>query len=108
MVNLKTAFNYIINLKGKTITIKRMPSTQGDIKIADSNYFRFLAGPSETVIPGKEFVVTKDGLDSISFPEPKRGDMIIDSVLSKTDTITSVIPLFLPGGELAGYRLRTS
>ena len=104
-VNLVSAFEYIISLQGREKTLERLPTTV-QVKMANSNYFRNLAGLEETVVTGQEFIVSKRALDAVSFPTPKRGDVIFDVDLGE-DTISEVKPLIIMG-EIAGYRLRTS
>lgn len=77
-----------------------------NVRITPSNYFRHLQGPEETVIPGREYVISKDNLDSAPFPYPKRGDRIEDSELG-ISVITEVRELFDFGGKLMGFRVRT-
>ena len=105
MSNPVAAFNYIISLQGREVTLERLP-TSVQVLMANSNYFRNLAGPEETVIEGKEFVVSKQALDEVSYPTPKRGDTIFDIDLGE-EIVSEVKPLIILG-ELAGYRIRTS
>lgn len=108
-MSLEPAFNLMLSLQGRMMTITRPGETPitGDVKMSPSNYSRNLEGPSETVIPGKEFVVSKSALDLIEFPRPKRGDRILDADMG-TLTISEVREMFDLGGKLMGYRLRTS
>lgn len=101
---LSNAFNYLISLKGREVQIMDLnTSTTAFIKVADSNYFRKLEGLEETVIEGKEFVVSANDLKV--FGEPKRGHRIIDAY-GKHDTIGEVKPMYLLKGQIVGYRIR--
>lgn len=109
-MSLKGAFNLLLSLHGRTVELTRFDTPTDltvTVRIAPSNYSRNLEGPSESVIPGKEFVVSKEALDIVSFPAPKRGDRIEDDDMGEM-TITEVREMFDFGGALIGYRLRTS
>lgn len=107
-MSIKNAFHYLINLHSREVTISRPGSAlTGIIKITPSNYFRHLQGPEETVIGGREFIVSKKSLDEISFPVPKRGDRFEDAELG-INVISEVRELFDFGGALIGFRIRTS
>lgn len=90
------------------MTISR-PGTAltGEIRVTPSNYYRHLQGPEETVISGREYVITKTALDMITFPTPKRGDRLSDAELG-ISVISEVRELFDLGGSLMGFRIRTS
>lgn len=106
---LKSAFNFILNLKSRTATITRPGVTPvtAAIKFAPSNYSRKLEGPSETSIKGREYVVSKDYLVGQGFPTPlKRGDRITDTELGNL-TITEINEMYDIGGVVIGYRIRT-
>jgi hypothetical protein len=77
------------------------------IKLSPSNYSRLLASPEETVVTGREFVVSKNILDAVFFPNIKRGDRIIDPQLG-ANTVTDVKEMHGLGGIIMGYRIRTS
>ena len=97
----------MVSVQGRVATISR-PSTAytGTIKIAPSNYSRNLQTSASTVVSGREFVISKDALNLISFPEPKRGDRITDNQLG-TMTISDISEMFDIGGIVIGYRVRT-
>lgn len=80
---------------------------EGEIRVTPSNYFRHLQGPEETVIPGREYIISKTALDAIEFPMPKRGDRLTDEELG-ISVISEVRELFDFGGKLMGFRVRTS
>ena len=53
-VNLEAAFNYVIGLKGRDMTLHDLDSdTKVTFKIAKANYFRNLEGIEETTISGR-------------------------------------------------------
>lgn len=103
--NLVSAFEFILNFQGRDMTFERGVTT-ATIKAAPSNYFRNLAGIEEIVVEGKEFVVSKSELDRKGFPTPRRGDVIVDSILG-TNSVVEVRELVI-FGQLAGFRLRTA
>jgi len=106
-MSLRSAFNYLLNLHCREVVIKR-PGTAyaSNIKISPSNFYRHLMGPEETVIDGREYIVTKDNLDVAPFPIPKRGDRIEDPELGIL-SIVEVREMFDFGGKLLGFRIRT-
>jgi hypothetical protein len=61
---LKQAFNAILRLHSRAATLKRLGTvdTFTPIRITQSNYFRFLAGPESTTIRGKEFIIPVDSI----------------------------------------------
>ena len=77
------------------------------IRVTPSNYFRNLAAPEEIVIEGREFVISKQNLDSVYFPAPKRGDRITDPDIGLS-VISEVREMFDFGGAIIGYRIRSS
>lgn len=108
-MSLSGAFNSLLFLHSRTVTIERpgkiTPAVS--IEISPSNYFRNLAGPSDVVIEGREFVISKKVLQNASYPAPKRGDRINDP-----DTglmmVSEVQEMYDLGGAIIGYRIRTS
>ena len=61
---LKTAFNALTRLHSKPAMLKRLgPVVKfSPVRLTPSNYFRFLAGPEYTKIPGYEFVIPVDSI----------------------------------------------
>lgn len=59
---LKQAFNGLTRIHSVAATLKRMgtPILFSPIRVTPSNYFRFLAGPSNTSIHGREFIIPVD------------------------------------------------
>ncbi len=106
---LESAFNLMLSIHAKEVTIKRIGTAtiSATVKIAPSNYFRNTEAPSDTVIPGREFVVSKRALDLSGFPQPKRGDKLIRDDMG-TMTITEVREMFDVGSSIIGFRLRTA
>ena len=106
---LESAFNLMLGLHAKEVTLKRIGTTtlSVTVKMAPSNYFRNTEGPSDTVIPGREFVVSKAALDAVSFPTPARGDKIVWTGIG-TLTLTEVREMFDLGSTIIGYRIRTA
>ena len=107
-MSIKNAFNYLINVHSREVVIKR-PGTvyAGNIKVSPSNYFRHLSGPEETIIEGKEFIVSKLNLEQAAFPIPKRGDRLENPELG-ISIISEVRELYDFGGAIIGFRIRTS
>ena len=105
-MSISNAFNYLVNLQGRKMNLEKADgSVNLPVKAALSNYFRNLAGPEEVIIEGREFVVAKR--DLTEFGVPQRGDRIIDDELGD-NAIKEVRPMASLGGEIIGYRLRTS
>jgi hypothetical protein len=65
-----------------------------------------MEGPEETVIHGREYIISKVDLDAITYPTPKRGDRIEDADLG-ISVIIEVRELFDLGGGILGFRIRT-
>lgn len=107
-MSIKNAFNYLINIHSREVVIKR-PGTAyaSNIKLSPSNYFRHLSGPEETIITGREFIVSKLNLEQSSFPMPKRGDRLEDPEMG-ISIISEVRELYDFGGNIIGFRIRTS
>lgn len=63
---LKPAFNSITRLHSRAATLRRLGTTttvyETAIRITPSNYFRFIDGPSATVIRGREFIIPIDSM----------------------------------------------
>lgn len=59
---LKTAFNRMTYLHSRPATLKRpgTPDIFSPVRISPSNFFRFLAGPQQVTIRGREFVLPVD------------------------------------------------
>lgn len=59
---LKQAFNALTRLHSRAATLKRLgsPDIYSPVRITPSNYFRYLEGPSQTVIHGREFLIPID------------------------------------------------
>jgi hypothetical protein len=107
MSNLANAFNRLLGLHFRTVTLTRPGGASVTVKMTPSNYSRNLAGPEEMIVEGREFVVAKANLDAVSFPMPKRGDRIADAALG-THVVSEVKELLGFGGAIIGYRIRCS
>jgi len=59
---LKQAFNAVSRIHSRAAKIKRLgsPDIYSPIRITPSNYFRYLEGPSQMVIHGREFIIPID------------------------------------------------
>jgi hypothetical protein len=104
-VSLENAFNLILKLHSREVTLERPGRSTIQIRMTPSNYFRNLSGIEEMVIEGREFVVSKRALGD--FGHPKRGDRIIDPELGLS-VVSEAREIFSLGGNIIGYRLRTS
>ncbi len=67
MAVLKQAFNAITRIHSRAAFLKRLttPALYSPIRITPSNYFRYLEGPSQTVIRGREFIIPVDSIIGI-------------------------------------------
>lgn len=107
-MSVRAALNMMLSIQSRDMTLERPDDNISvSIKAAPSNYSRNLQGPEETVMDGREFVISKDVLDGVNFPCPiKRGDRLVDADLGD-NSITEVREMFDIGGAVIGYRVRT-
>lgn len=107
---LESAFNLLLNLKKFPATIERPTQALGPfpINISPGNYFRHLQGPEETVISGHEFVLSAEELRGSTLPMPPKIGDIIEAPELGLMSVSEVIPLYALGGNILGYRIRTS
>lgn len=108
-MSIADALNLMLSIQSRTMTLTR-PGDEGlsvEVRVSPSNFSRNLEGPSDTTIPGKEFVVSKKVLDEAAFPKPKRGDRLIDSDMGSM-AISEIREMYDLGGAIIAYRLRTS
>lgn len=107
---LANAFNAILALHSRTMTIYRPSSTENttpvSIKMTPANYFRNLSGPDETVTVGREFVISMENLKASGFPIPKRGDRIEDLELGM-NVVAEVREMYDLQAQIMGFRIRT-
>lgn len=107
---LANAFNAILALHSRTMTIYRPSSTESttpvSIKMTPANYFRNLSGPDETVTVGREFVISMENLKASGFPIPKRGDRIEDLELG-LNVVAEVREMYDLQAQIMGFRIRT-
>lgn len=108
-MSLRNAFNAILQ-KGprRLVTLKDMDSgaTVTNFQIVKSNFARQTQGPSETVIPGREWVVTKTDLEKENWTL-ERGHRFIDPEMG-TMTIIDIDEMCDLGGAIMGYRVKTN
>ncbi len=106
-LNLVDAFNTIIGLQGRVMQIERYGSEAAmDIVAAPTNYNRKLSAIEESVVTGREFIISIQSLTGTAYNPPKRGDIIIDTALGE-NTIDRVEEMIILG-NITGYRVRTS
>lgn len=92
---LKTAFNMLTRIHSRAATMRRPgnPDIFSPVRITPSNYFRFIEGPSEMVIHGREFILPTDTLlgqwtQKITFSKvPTVGSFVLYYGLEDTDSI---------------------
>lgn len=107
-MSLKAAFNLALTIAPKrSVTIARPGGYSVTVNISPGNYARKMMGIGDTVIDGREFVISKDALDSAGAPIIKRGDRITDSEVGVL-TIDDVREMHDLTGEIIGYRVRTN
>lgn len=102
-MSLKDAFNALLAMQSRSMTLKRA-ADEITVKAAPSNYSRNLAGPSDIAIKGREFVISKDDLVT-PLTKIRRGDSLID-VDFGTMAVTEVIEMYDLGGAVIGFRVR--
>lgn len=105
-MSVRDAFEQLLSIHKRQMTLKR-ESLSISLKATPSNYSRILAGPSETAIEGREFVIAKNQLVG-EITSVKRGDRLQDSGELGDMTISEVVELYDLGGAVIGYRVRTS
>jgi len=111
-MSLANAFNLLLALHGRNVTIERPGVTPKAIapvaiRITNSNYSRKLEAVDRTVVEGREFVISKKILDEAGFPRPRRADRIVDAE-EGAFVISEVEEMYDLGGATMGYRVRTS
>lgn len=109
---LQNAFNALLALHGRDVTIERpgVPPkaiAPVNIRMTNSNYSRKLDSVDRTSVEGREFVISKRVLDDVSFPRPRKGDRLIDAE-EGLFVISEVEEMYDLGGETMGFRVRTS
>lgn len=106
-MSLNAAFNMLLKLRGRTVTLKRLGASSFSftVTVAPSNYTRFLEGPSDVTMPGREFVISYKELTALNVPKLRRGDRIVDTEMGEM-TISEIREMFGLGSEIIGYRLR--
>ena len=104
-MSVRDAFDALLGLHKRAMTLTRGSDTI-DIFASPSNYSRNLAGPSETVIEGREFVISKTQIQA-PFTGLRRGDRLTDPELGVM-SISEIVEMYSLGGEIVGWRVRTS
>lgn len=95
---LKQAFNAITRIHSRPVTLVRFgsPDIYSPARATPANYFRFLEGPSSTVIRGREFVIPIDTMTGqqtqlVSFSNiPTTGEFILTYNGNDTTGFTEV------------------
>lgn len=104
--NLSNAFNRLLSLKSRDVTITRPGVIDAvPIKITPSNFARELAGPEDISIKGREYIISKHQLSEAEFPKPRKGDRIVDAEEGSI-MVDEVTPMYGLGGSVIGYRIR--
>lgn len=110
-MSLKDAFNSLLSVHARTVTLTRRvaggPNLTGQVKVTPANYYRKLAGPDEIIIEGREFVIAKDALTEIGFTNLRRGDVLTDADMGNM-VIDTVREMYDLGGGIIGYRVTTA
>jgi hypothetical protein len=96
---LKSAFNMMTRIHSRPATLKRLgtPVIYSPARITPSNYFRYLEGPSHTVVRGREFIIPVDtmlGQPSFTFvlpSTPTTGSYTLDFDFDLTTASTASI-----------------
>ena len=106
-MSIKAAYLKLLTTHKRAMVLSRN-GTDYNIYATPSNYSRKLNGPEEIAIKGKEFIITKDTLDKVTFPgAPKRGDRLADEDIG-VNIISEIHEMYDFGGAIIGYRVRTS
>ncbi len=92
---LKQIFNGVIGLTSRAATLKRIgvPDFYSPCRLAPSNFFRFLEGPSASVVHGREFVIPTDtmlghSVQVITFSTvPSEGTYTINYGMTSTSSL---------------------
>jgi hypothetical protein len=109
-MSIKSAFDLMLNLHSRSMTLTRYSTPTdltGIVTVAPSNYFRNLSGPDSMTMEGREFVISKSSLNAAGFTNLKKGDRLTDTEIG-VSVISEVREMFDFGGEIIGYRIRTS
>ena len=104
---LKFAFNSMLGIHYRTMTLKRLgsPGYSITVKATPSNYFRNLETAGDVTAEGREFIISKSQIEGTAVDKIKKGDRLSDTELGEM-TITEAREMFDLGGEIMGFRLR--
>lgn len=104
-MSIRDAFDALLAMHRRAMILSRGDDSI-EIFASPSNYTRNLQGPSETVIEGREFVISKTQIQD-PFVGLRRGDRLTDPELGVM-AISEIIEMYSMGGEIVGWRVRTS
>lgn len=104
MSTLLEAFHSLLNLKKRKMTLERNNDSI-ELFVSPSSYQRGATGPSETIIEGRQFTISKINLKAPFIPL-RRGDRLTDPELG-TMTIDTIEELY-GFGDIVGFRVTTS
>lgn len=103
-MSIVDAFNAMLNLKKRKMTLSRNDD-EIELFVSPSSYQRGAAGPSETIIEGRQFTISKRNLKA-PFMVLNRGDRLTDPELGVM-TIDTIEELY-GFGDIVGFRVTTS
>lgn len=106
-MSLSDAFNAILRIQSKAVTLHRPDGSSKSVYMAPSNFFRQTEMPSDITVSGREFIISKEVLDASGFGKIKLGDKITTDSMG-TLTIDYIREMYDVGGDIIGYRLRTN
>lgn len=104
---LKFAFNGLLGMHYRSMTLKRLgsPGFSITIKATPSNYFRNLETAGDVTAEGREFIISKTQIDGTAVDKIKKGDRLVDVDMGEM-TIIEAREMFDVGGEIIGFRCR--
>jgi len=109
-MSLQGAFDATLRMKQRPMTITRT-GVDGfedlEIMVSPANYFRNGAAVEDTVVAGREFVVSTTSLTLAGIEVLRRGDRITDPLLGLI-IIVEVEPMFGLGSTILGWRIRSA
>jgi hypothetical protein len=107
-MSLKDAFNLALSIAPKRLVTLERPNVYSvQVYVSPGNYARKMMGVGDTVIDGREFVISKNALNEANAPVIKRGDRITDSEVGLL-TIDDIREMHDLTGEIIAYRVRTN
>ena len=110
-MSLADAFNTMLSLKKRNMKLYRVgasPVNEGYLDVSPSSFQRKLDGPADTIVEGRQFIISKRNFIACGFTGPiKRGDKLLDSELGVM-TIDQIEDLYDLGGAIIGWRVSTT